>query len=1132
MTNSKLLWPLLLLSSLILAGCLSDSYEDAEDYSTIDTTVTNTANIAARTSSAVFKPSLGVNTEAPQPESSELGGAMPFVDVFRIARPFKELSKEITVDKSGWPTSMDEGGELRTKLLYKVPKNSIPYGIYTLLYEGSGKIDFSGNVVTSPLSEELKAEGLKGIGILFTSDIEEITLQISNISKGEGNYIKDIQVIMPGGVCGSVNHLWVADASECSGNQPFESFVDKLKHNREAIVFNPGYLNFLKDFNTVRMMNLMFASPAKATCDDENGTIMESCITTVRRWVDRPKLSDAVWGGSALTSLSTLSYVKNRVERKGAPVEVLVELANQLDVNPWFNMHHAVNDAYVQYFAKYVNEHLNSHLRVYIEYSNEIWNGRFAGHHYMQLKGIELGLNSVPSEFQGYRDKEFFARLRFYSKRAVEIFDLWEAEFSGKERLIRVLGSNQGDKILSGQMLEYEDAVGNKKIDALAIGPYFSGCIVRSGACLGAPMTLSEVNSVDDVFEVIDWNGYTHGLKGTLDKIKDQANIANEHGVNLLAYEGGQNLVFSESMVFPEDAFRKTELIKLFVDANRDPRMKERYLRLLEGWQLFADKGATLFTLYTLPQESYTHGNWGLKEYLTQPRSDAPKYDAVMDFQESMLGPWWDDTIPVDSDGDGFYDRDDSFPDDINEWSDLDSDGIGDNTDTDIDGDQTPNSWEVANGLDPQDSGDAKEDLDGDSVSNIDEYRSGTDPQNSDSDNDGILDGQDTVVGSGLWGYACNVVNDPNSSTRRWGINQYNMADLSVVEAIPVYSIAQNRKIQSVACDPSGETILFSMKESVQGDYEIYELDVASRYVTQITDNHTDDVDLTRSRDGRTVAWQKRLADNRQAIELRRTQEGGGYSYKTLASASPFVQPSLSPSGEWMTFVQLRPNFFAVMRYDISNNKYTEVHSIARRKKLYHPSITDDGNLVGWSERESLRRYRVKNILDDTITDIVNNTEGVEHAVLSGDGQYVVYSVNSSIKAAFQLATLETMEAINVSDTLSNPERYLASNWSGAAASEGFTLTQLSGKQLTSFSQSLMFSLRANGTGSRYTIGGGDSIALNWQLSSGALVITEPDGVRWSAQLLAVSGNQYAVSMVVPDGEGGVNRLLDTLYVE
>lgn len=290
-----------------------------------------------------------------------------------------------------------------------------------------------------------------------------------------------------------------------------------------------------------------------------------------------------------------------------------------------------------------------------------------------------------------------------------------------------------------------------------------------------------------------------------------------------------------------------------------------------------------------------------------------------------------------------------------------------------------------------------------------------------------LLDNIEPIVS-----FACNVINDPNSSTRRWGINQYNLKNLADAVAVPVYSMPKNRKIQSVACDPSGENILFSMKDSLRGDYEIFELDVITGNITQLTDNDTDDVDVTRSHDRQTIAWQMRLADNRQAIELRRMDEATGeYTVKTMASASPFVQPSLSPNGQWLTFVQLRANFFTVMRYDIENNKYKEVKSIARRKKLYHPSISDDGNKVGWSERLSKVRYRVKNLTENTTVDAVTNVNGVEHAVLSGDGKSVFYSVNSDDSAETHLTTIDTQDTAAIGETLTGPARYLSSSWSG-----------------------------------------------------------------------------------------------------
>lgn len=63
--------------------------------------------------------------------------------------------------------------------------------------------------------------------------------------------------------------------------------------------------------------------------------------------------------------------------------------------------------------------------------------------------------------------------------------------------------------------------------------------------------------------------------------------------------------------------------------------------------------------------------------------------------------------LPEDSDGDGVVDNDDAFPVDPTEWLDSDGDGIGNNRDLDDDGDGLPDSYELANGLDPLNANDA-----------------------------------------------------------------------------------------------------------------------------------------------------------------------------------------------------------------------------------------------------------------------------------------------------------------------------------------------------------------------------------------------------------------------------------------
>ena len=62
----------------------------------------------------------------------------------------------------------------------------------------------------------------------------------------------------------------------------------------------------------------------------------------------------------------------------GVPIEVMIDLANTLHVDPWFCMPHQASDDYVRQFATLVHARLDPALHPHIEYSNEVWNTGFA----------------------------------------------------------------------------------------------------------------------------------------------------------------------------------------------------------------------------------------------------------------------------------------------------------------------------------------------------------------------------------------------------------------------------------------------------------------------------------------------------------------------------------------------------------------------------------------------------------------------------------------------------------------------------------------------------------------------------------------------------------------------------------
>jgi hypothetical protein len=295
---------------------------------------------------------------------------------------------------------------------------------------------------------------------------------------------------------------------------------------------------------------------------------------------------------------------------KGVPVEVMVQLANTLQADVWFNMPHSASDDYVRAFAAYVRDNLSPNLKVYIEYSNETWNGQFEQAFYVQDQGEALNL--APGD-------RFWSGLKYHSQRAVEMFALWEEVFGGTDRLVRVLASQAGNAWTGEQVATWQEAY--DKADALAIAPYFS-CDDP-----GNPDTVEQVSalSVDDLLERQMANVQEGGC--AYQYMVDNLAVAQQFGLELVAYEGGQHLAGHSG------AENNPALTNLFIAANRHPRMSEVYLAYLRAWR---DLGGGMFVAFNDVTAPTMFGSWGALEYLHQDPAQAPKYQALMTFLDEL----------------------------------------------------------------------------------------------------------------------------------------------------------------------------------------------------------------------------------------------------------------------------------------------------------------------------------------------------------------------------------------------------------------------------------------------------------------------------------------------------------------
>jgi hypothetical protein len=130
---------------------------------------------------------------------------------------------------------------------------------------------------------------------------------------------------------------------------PLNSGVTNLRVIRPGYDFNTTqtfrneYLEHLKNFSVLRFMDWT------ATNDNQ-----------VVNWSDRTKLTDA-----------------RQSSGKGVAWEYVVQLANQLDKDVWINVPANASDDYIQNLATLMRDQLEPDRVVYVEYSNEVWNGIF-----------------------------------------------------------------------------------------------------------------------------------------------------------------------------------------------------------------------------------------------------------------------------------------------------------------------------------------------------------------------------------------------------------------------------------------------------------------------------------------------------------------------------------------------------------------------------------------------------------------------------------------------------------------------------------------------------------------------------------------------------------------------------------
>ena len=314
---------------------------------------------------------------------------------------------------------------------------------------------------------------------------------------------------------------------------------------------------------------------------------------------------------------------------KGVAIEYMVELCNTINADLWICIPHLADNNYVTQCATLIKDTLKPNLKVFVEYSNECWNGNFSQAGYCMNMGLSLDLDTNGE----------LARTKYYSKRSVETLDLFNNVFSAQtDRLIRVLAAQAANSTVAQLTVDYNDAY--MHADTLAIAPYFAGRIGRDPYYTQYNVAGWASNSdYTSLFNWIENSSDNSTLAGVRQNVDQHKSIADAKGLHLITYEGGQHLVGGKIV----DSQGKTinlqndpVLTEFFTSANRKSKMKDIYTKYLNNWK---NDGGKLFMNFSSTGEYGKYGSWGLLENMYQDKATAYKYQAVTEFISS--NPRW-----------------------------------------------------------------------------------------------------------------------------------------------------------------------------------------------------------------------------------------------------------------------------------------------------------------------------------------------------------------------------------------------------------------------------------------------------------------------------------------------------------
>lgn len=346
--------------------------------------------------------------------------------------------------------------------------------------------------------------------------------------------------------------------------------------------FNPLYLKGLAPFHALRFMDFTNTNNSKN-----------------RDWGDR----------------SQPDYYTQGLE-KGVAWEYAIELANILHEDPWICIPHKASDDYIKHLAQLFHDKLDPGLKLYVEFSNEMWNWMFSQATYILNNApghpdahVSADLAKIGPTGSGHPEKDAYMMAR--------AFKIFASVYSDRrDRLVNVAAIQVGWIDTFQRVMKYLFETDGVGADVISPTAYICGISDDMHARWNS---LDPAQVTPQV--ILDF------CKPTFqENLLALAETAKKYKVDIVVYEGGQHL-----QPHNQGEWKYNQAV---YDAQIHPLMYERYM---QNFSVMNQLGVKLFMAYNyLSARKERWGSWGHLEKVEDVNSSellkiAPKYQALLD---------------------------------------------------------------------------------------------------------------------------------------------------------------------------------------------------------------------------------------------------------------------------------------------------------------------------------------------------------------------------------------------------------------------------------------------------------------------------------------------------------------------